>query len=182
VSERTETAAARFIVVDATAEPETMDLGDGEMNSVSCVRLRMPHNQFAFVVEGRPEDVLSVFRQAVALAEENLMQTVRSPELRRMYGVMAEAEVSQGGTDSVGLDFQACQRADRHVRSTRHGRLECPFVKDVDVDFPPGDDPMPDLNPHDRAWHHDGGRCVRANTTHDCLGNHRYGVTFEESH
>lgn len=115
---------ARYVVVDGTAEPGTMDLGDGESNTVSAIRFRtVSGGMDGLVIEGRPEDVLATLRSALAVAEENLMQTVRSPELRRMYGGMA--------------DFDTCERAGQHVRSTRHTRWDCPNVTEVDIDHAP---------------------------------------------
>lgn len=134
MSTTTETSNARYVSVDGTAHPETMDLGDGTANTVSAIRFSDHGNQFAFVLEGRPEDVLSVLRHAVAVAEENLMQTVRSPELRRMYGDMAEA--SQVGMVPP-LGAEVCEKAGQHVRSTRHARWVCPFVTEVDTDHAP---------------------------------------------
>jgi hypothetical protein len=122
VSEHIETVNARYVVVDGTAQPGTYEFADGEVNEVSCIRFRSPMNQQTYVLEGRPEDVLSTLRLALAVAEENLMQTVRSPELRRMYGDMAES--SQGGT--APMDADVCYRERQHVRSTRHARVDCP--------------------------------------------------------
>lgn len=127
MSERTETAAARYIVVTATAEPGTMDLGDGEANSVSAIRFADRGNQISFVIEGRPEDVLSKIREALALAEENLMQTVRSPELRALYGMAPLA--SQPGTDPTP-NVEPKNRAWHREDGARCGRAnlthDCP--------------------------------------------------------
>lgn len=143
MSAHIEWGSARYTYIHGTATPGEIEHGD-DANSTAAMQITYGSDGDALVIEGRPEDLVALFRGALDTAQAILMETVRSPELRRMYGEMAEAEhgPSQGGTD-----------------------------------------PVPGVSPESRAWHHDGTRCVRANTTHDCpeRGGHRYGATFGEA-
>jgi hypothetical protein len=96
MSAHIEWGSARFTTVEVTAHPGTFEGNDGSANSTAAARFTFGSDGDCLVIEGRPEEILALGRRLVEGAEAALMETIRTPELRRMYGEMAD--VSQGGT------------------------------------------------------------------------------------
>jgi hypothetical protein len=78
--------SARFVDIDGSAKPGSYDDGHGNRNAVAAVRIASQHNGDAIILEGRPEDLLARGREIMRTIEGVVEQTMRDPELRRLYG------------------------------------------------------------------------------------------------
>lgn len=116
MSAHIEWASARYTVVEGVAHPRAFEGNDGSANAVAALRLTYGSDGDCLVIEGRPEDLLTVGRRIVEAAQAIVVETVRTPELRQMYGEMAEA--SQAGT---GQNLSAMQEKFEVIAATDEG-------------------------------------------------------------
>lgn len=80
-----EWASARNIQVVGAARPAEIDLGS-DINAVAAIQL--VHEPFgSLIIQGRPEDLVSLFRRALDEAESIVVTTMQDPNLRAMYGI-----------------------------------------------------------------------------------------------
>lgn len=77
---------AQFIEVDGSGKPGSFD-ESGETNDVAAIRISSHATGQRFLIEGRPEQLLELGRDFVRTAELIIEQTMRDPELRRLYGL-----------------------------------------------------------------------------------------------
>lgn len=91
MSARHEWASARYTIVNKAARPGQIVTGEDE-NEVAAVQLVHGSDGDSLVVTGRPEDLVTLFRQALAAAEEIVVETMREPELRAMYALPDPAD------------------------------------------------------------------------------------------
>lgn len=92
-----EWASARYTIVQGTAKPGEIERGESA-NDTAAIEFVYGSDGDSLVIEGRPEELLALMRRGMEMANAILLETVRTPELRRMYGDMAEA--SQLGTEA----------------------------------------------------------------------------------
>lgn len=88
---RHEWASARYTIINKASKPGQIVTGDDE-NDVAAVQLVHGSDGDSLVITGRPEDLVALFRQALAAAEEIVVETMRDPELRAMYALPDSAD------------------------------------------------------------------------------------------
>lgn len=86
---RIEWVTAPQIEVGGSARPDSVTDEHGVQNSVAIITLTNRHSGDAVVIEGRPEHLLALARDALVVAEQIVEVTMRDPQLRSMYGITA---------------------------------------------------------------------------------------------
>jgi hypothetical protein len=85
--------AAR-VDIDGAARPRSFIDGDSA-NDVAAVRITSQFvSEDQVIIQGRPEDLLAMAHALVRTAELVVEQTMRDPELRRLYG-LADPKLGQ---------------------------------------------------------------------------------------
>lgn len=81
--------SAQYTEIDGSGKPESYDIFGHGVNDVATIRIKDQNNSDALLISGRPERLLEIARDFVRTAELIVEQTMRDPELRRLYGFAA---------------------------------------------------------------------------------------------
>jgi len=93
MSNRYEWLSARYTVVTGHAHPGEIE-NDGNENGAAAILITSEDGD-GLVIEGRPEDLVDVARRILAVAEEIVVDTMRDPALRSLYGITAPGPLAE---------------------------------------------------------------------------------------
>lgn len=82
--------SAQYIEVDGSAKPGSYDYPDHGTNDAATIRIKSQTGDDALLITGRPERLLTVAQEILRAAELVVMETMRDPELRRLYGIPSQ--------------------------------------------------------------------------------------------
>lgn len=86
MSAHIEWLTARYTTVDKHSKPGQFH-NDGSENDVACITITGSFDGDGAAISGRPEDLVKLARQILAAAEEIVVETMRDPDLRALYGI-----------------------------------------------------------------------------------------------
>jgi len=88
--------SANYVDVEGAAKPESFSYEDQGTNDVATIRIKDSLSSGdAVLISGRPERLVEIAKEILRTAELVMIQTMQSPELRRLYGIttpIADAE------------------------------------------------------------------------------------------
>lgn len=90
---------ARYTEVEKNARPT-------ETTMVASIKIGDAFDGSGLTIQGRPEDLVRLGREILAAAEEIVVETMRDPELRALYGITTptpEPSSSVAGINTLGL-------------------------------------------------------------------------------
>jgi hypothetical protein len=80
--------SALHVDVSASAQPGSFEYEDHGVNEAAAIRIAdsAANPGDALIIEGRPERLIEIAKEILHQAELIVEQTMRDPELRRLYG------------------------------------------------------------------------------------------------
>lgn len=117
----------KYTEIDGTAKPHSYVDESGQVNDVAAIRIKSKIDGAGIIIEGRPDEILSTAREILRTAELVVEQTMRDPELRRLYGIIgetapdeeAEPDYVVGDPDPTPNDLPYCGKAHEGMTCTR---------------------------------------------------------------
>lgn len=88
---------ARYTEVEKNARPT-------ETTMVASIKIADAFEGSGLTVQGRPEDLVRLGREILAAAEEIVVETMRDPELRALYGITSAGSESHASSSVAGLN------------------------------------------------------------------------------
>jgi len=78
--------SAKFTRVASAASPGSFRTDDGSENSVAAIKIYDRTGGAGVIIEGTPDELLTIGKQVIHAAQQNIAATEHDPSLRALYG------------------------------------------------------------------------------------------------